>query len=84
VFYLFRPRGGVNGIPLPCSAHYRLWIQPQSRRSAELRAVLKPQASGPHQPKTLSPIRPAKIRGKTEKEESPFVWAFLAQKGGIF
>jgi hypothetical protein len=31
VFYLFRPRASLNGIPLPSSAHYRLWIQPQSR-----------------------------------------------------
>jgi len=34
VFYLVRARGGVNGIPLPCSAQYRLWIQPRSRRLA--------------------------------------------------
>jgi len=34
VFYLFRARGGVNGIPMPSSAHYRLWIQPKSRRLA--------------------------------------------------
>jgi hypothetical protein len=32
VFYLFRVRSGVNGIPLPSSAQYRLWIQPKPRR----------------------------------------------------
>jgi hypothetical protein len=35
MFYLFRARGGVNGIPLPGSAQYRLWIQPRSRHLAE-------------------------------------------------
>ncbi len=32
--YLFRQRGGANGIPFPSSAHYRLWIQPRWRREA--------------------------------------------------
>ena len=31
MFYLFRARGGVNGMRLPSSAQYRLWIQPRSR-----------------------------------------------------
>jgi len=34
VFYLFRARSGVSGIPKPSSAQYRLWIQPRSRRLA--------------------------------------------------
>jgi hypothetical protein len=34
VFYLFRARGGVNGIPMPSSAQYRLWIQPKWQRLA--------------------------------------------------
>jgi hypothetical protein len=34
VFYLFRPRASLNGIPLPSSAQYRLWIQPKWRRLA--------------------------------------------------
>ena len=34
MFYLFRARGGVNGIPMPSSAQYRLWIQPKWRRLA--------------------------------------------------
>jgi len=33
VFYLFRPRASLNGIPLPSSAQYRLWIQPRLRHS---------------------------------------------------
>jgi len=51
VFYLFRPGGGVNGIPLPSSAQYRLWIPPKSRRLAGLPVVPKPQVGGQHQPK---------------------------------
>ena len=32
MFYLFRARSGVNGLPLPSSPQHRLWIQPRSRR----------------------------------------------------
>jgi hypothetical protein len=51
MFYLFRARGGVSGIPLPGSAQYRLWIQPQSRRLTGRQDIPKPRASGPHQSK---------------------------------
>jgi hypothetical protein len=41
VSYLFRACGGVNGVPLPSSAQYRLWILPKSRPLVEPQAVLK-------------------------------------------
>jgi len=84
VFYLFRARGGVNGIPMPSSAHYRLWIQPRPRHQAGTSGHPQTQTHRQHRPKFPRASRRAEPRGKPEKEESPFVWAFLTQKGGIF
>jgi len=82
VFYLFRLRGGVNGIPLPSSAQYRLWIQPRSRHSVGNSG--HPQAQIRQAAPAQVPVSPPcpNLGEKPEKEESPFVWAFLAQKGG--
>ena len=51
VFYLFQARGVVNGIPLPSSAQYRLWIQPRSRRLARTsgRSETQTQRAAPAQ-----------------------------------
>jgi MFS family permease len=51
VFYVFQPRLRVNGLPLPSSAQYRLWIPPKARQFRRLQSVLKPHVSGRHQPK---------------------------------
>jgi len=59
VFYLFRPKAILSGIPFPCSAQYRLWIQPRRRRFAkaqprsrsQIQETVPSEVSASHQPR---------------------------------
>lgn len=74
-----------------------LFSRPQLQHSAKrarhrLPGALVRLSLFSHQPRSVSGIRsrrmghPSEHEDETspEKEESPFVWAFFAQKGGIF
>jgi hypothetical protein len=83
VFYLFRPRASLNGIPFPCSAHYRLWIQPGPRRRAGSSSNTQgsPEQAAPVQNTASRSCGQSQTGGK--KEESPLVWAFSLSEGGV-